>query len=128
MSPRLRIGELVLFEGDDVPNSVAVYEAVDGTTVSVDTSGIDLGVNRRDLVVESQVHLAGKVNVGNPRKTAEGRRVFQLDRSGIGQQRLPDGRIALVELTSGPLIESRRGVDGRPTKWVNPDWRRGVEG
>ena len=122
--PSLYVRGEVVFQGVDVPFARVEHELPDGSTVVFDTRGINLSEGRRSLVVQSREHLAGRRDTGNPRNSAEGARVFQLNRRGEGEQILPGGGIARVVLESGPLLASGRGHDGRPNQVVNPAWRR----
>ncbi len=122
--PSLIIGDQVIFQGVDVPFSRVAHKLPDGSTLVFDTTGINLTEGRREITVQSREYLAGRQDTGNPRRTAEGVRTFQLNRKGVGEQILPGGSIAKVVLESGPLIKSRPGPDGRPSPWVNPSWRR----
>ncbi|MBP9716329.1 MAG: hypothetical protein KBD51_00100 [Candidatus Levybacteria bacterium] len=90
-----------------------------GRIWNLDVSGVNPATRERTVVV------SGELLAGKPGRTTEaGTRKFHVSNEGFSAQPLPQGEGFVSIHLFEPLVHKGRGEDGRPSRGVNPYWRR----
>jgi len=90
-----------------------------GRVWSLDMSGVNPTTRERTVVVRGEI-LAGQPG----RPTENGTRTFHVSNEGFSAQPLANGRGFVSIHLFEPLIQKGRAEDGRPSRFINPYWRR----
>lgn len=113
---------IIFIKGEPVANladSSGEHMDSQGRVWNLDVSRINPVTRERTVVVKGEI-LAGQ----SGRTTEDGTRTFHVSDQGFAAQPLAkDQGFVSIHLFE-PLVHKSRGEDGRPSRSVNPYWRR----